>query len=71
MYIGLEAARSLIWRAAHYADSHAVMDNKLARGTKIFSSETANKVVYDAMQIFGGLGYSKGTVVEKCYRIYE
>jgi alkylation response protein AidB-like acyl-CoA dehydrogenase len=68
MYIGLEAARSLMYRTASYADSHPMMDQKLARAVKIFASETANKVVNDALQVFGGSGYSKGTVVEKAYR---
>ena len=68
MYIGLEAIRSLIWRTASYSDTHPQMDQKLARAVKVFGSETANRVVSDALQIFGGSGYSKGTTTEKCYR---
>jgi len=68
MFIGLEAARSLVWRTASYADTHPLMDLKFSRSVKIFATETANRIVSDALQIFGGIGYSKGTVVEKCYR---
>jgi hypothetical protein len=68
MYIGLEAARSLAFRAASHSDTHAVMDLKLARAAKVFASETANRVVYDALQVLGGVGYCKGTLTEKCYR---
>ena len=68
MYIGLESARSFAFRAAAYSDSHKVMDLKLARGVKVFATETANRVVNDALQILGGMGYCKGTMVEKCYR---
>jgi alkylation response protein AidB-like acyl-CoA dehydrogenase len=68
MFIGLEAARSLMYRTASYSDTHPMADQKLARSVKVFASETANKVVSEALQIFGGSGYSKGTVVEKAYR---
>jgi len=68
MYIGLEAARSLMYRAAGYASTHPTMDYRLGRAVKIFASETAQKVVFDALQIFGGAGYSKGMVVEKAHR---
>jgi alkylation response protein AidB-like acyl-CoA dehydrogenase len=68
MFIGLEAARCMAYRAASYSDTHNVMDLKLARAAKVFASETANRVVYDALQVLGGMGYCKGTVTEKCYR---
>jgi len=68
MWIGLETARCLIWRTAVYADQHAVMDMKLARAVKVYCTETANRVVNDALQVFGGAGYMKNTPVEKCYR---
>lgn len=68
MWIGLEAARCLIWRTATYADTHPVMDMKLARAVKIFCTETATKGVSDALQVFGGAGYIKGTLIEKCFR---
>lgn len=68
MYIGLEAARSLAYRAARYSDTHPAMDLKLARAAKVFASETANRVAYDALQILGGVGYCKGTLAEKCTR---
>jgi len=68
MYIGLEAARSFMYRTAAYSDTHEQMDVKLSRAVKVFASETANRVVSDALQVLGGLGYCKGTVAEKCYR---
>jgi alkylation response protein AidB-like acyl-CoA dehydrogenase len=68
MFTGLEAARALVFRTASYSDSHPVMDVKLARAVKIFATETAMKIVYDALQIFGGAGYTKATAVEKAYR---
>ncbi|MCX8126594.1 MAG: acyl-CoA dehydrogenase, partial [Dehalococcoidia bacterium] len=68
MFTGLEAARALTWRTASYSDTHDLMDVKLARAVKIFATETAMNVVNDALQIFGGAGYTKATPVEKAYR---
>ncbi len=68
MFIGLEAARSFMYRVAAYSDTHEQMDVKLSRAVKVFASETAVAVVNDAVQVLGGLGYCKGSVAEKCYR---
>jgi butyryl-CoA dehydrogenase len=35
---------------------------------KVFASEMANKVAYNALQIHGGYGYSKEFPVERYYR---
>lgn len=68
MFIGLEAARSFMYRVAAYSDTHEQMDVKLSRAVKVFASETAVAIVNDAVQVLGGLGYCKGSVAEKCYR---
>jgi hypothetical protein len=68
MFIGLEAARSFMYRTAAYSDAHPQMDVKLSRAVKVFASETANRVTSEALQVLGGLGYCKGSVTEKCYR---
>lgn len=68
MYIGLEAARSFMYRSAAYSDTHDQMDVKLARAVKVFASETANRITSDALQVLGGMGYCKGSVTEKCFR---
>ena len=36
--------------------------------SKIFATEMANRVVYDALQIHGGVGYTKDFEVERLYR---
>ena len=33
---------------------------------KLFASEAAHRVVFDAMRIFGGYGYSPEYLVERC-----
>jgi alkylation response protein AidB-like acyl-CoA dehydrogenase len=68
MYIGLEAARSFMYRTAAHSDTHPQMDVRLSRAVKVFASETANRVTSDALQVLGGMGYCKGSVTEKCYR---
>lgn len=41
---------------------------KEASQAKLFASEMANRVVYNAVQIHGGYGYIKGHKVERLYR---
>ena len=63
----IEAARLLTWRAAQMKDAGR-------RGTaecsmaKLYASEVANYCAYEAVQIFGGYGYSKEYEVERLYR---
>jgi alkylation response protein AidB-like acyl-CoA dehydrogenase len=35
---------------------------------KLFASEAANKIAYQALQIHGGYGYSKEFLIEQLYR---
>ena len=35
---------------------------------KLHASETAMKVTYDAIQIYGGMGYSRESPVERMWR---
>ncbi len=68
----IEAARLLTWRAAWLKDQ-ARHDPKLrytreAAEAKLFASETATFVTHQAMQIFGGYGYSREYDLERHYR---
>ncbi len=67
MAVGIDAARLLTLRAAA----------KLAKGdpltveasmAKLFASQTANRVAYDALQIHGGNGYIREFPVERYFR---
>ena len=67
MAVQVEAARLLAFNAA------AMKDNKerftaAASMAKLFASEMANRVAYQALQIHGGYGYSKEYPVERYYR---
>ena len=35
---------------------------------KNFTTDVADKLTYDAVQLFGGAGYMEGTMVERLYR---
>ena len=67
MEIGIEAARSLLWKAAWQNDT-GKRDPKTASKVKIFASEMALKVTSDAIQLLGGYGLSAEYPVEKYFR---
>ena len=67
MAMQIEAARQLILHAASMKDL-GVPCLKEAAMAKLFASEMAERVVSDAMQVFGGYGYVTGFPVERIYR---
>ena len=70
MSVRLEAARSLIYRAAasQGPDGSPFPDPALAAQAKIFTSEAAIAVVSDALQAHGAAGYSRNNPLERMYR---
>ena len=68
MHWNIEAVRALVWRAACYFDANPQPDLKLAWGAKVMGSDLAVNVTNEALQIHGGYGYTKDTLVEKLYR---
>ena len=67
MAVGIEAARTLMNRAAWLKDQ-GVDHNKEASIAKLFASQVAMRSAADAVQIFGGVGYTKDYPVERFYR---
>lgn len=67
MEIQIQAARQLVWAACKYADTGRV-NKKLVACAKCFAGDTAVKVTTDAVQVFGGNGYSREYPVEKLMR---
>ena len=63
----LRAARFLIYSAAELKENHESYGMEAAMA-KMYASDIAMEVVYDAMQIFGGSGFLKGMDVERAYR---
>lgn len=72
----IEAARLLVYKAAWMIDQ-GERNTKFAAFAKAFAADTAMKVATDAVQVFGGYGYSSEYPVEKLmrdakiYQIYE
>lgn len=67
MDMAIEAARTLVWRAAWYVDQ-GKPNTKLSAIAKCMASDTAMKVTVDAVQVFGGYGYMREYPVEKLMR---
>ncbi|MFQ5946878.1 MAG: acyl-CoA dehydrogenase family protein, partial [Anaerolineae bacterium] len=63
----LEAARLLVHKAAHLRDRGQPFTQEAAMG-KLFASEAAERATRNALQIFGGYGYSREYPVERLYR---
>ncbi len=63
----IQAAEMLIRKSAHLKDTHQSVTTTSAMG-KYYASEIAVQVATDAVQIFGGYGYTKDYPVEKFYR---
>jgi acyl-CoA dehydrogenase len=72
----IEAARLLVWQSA-WAIDNGRRNTKLAAFAKAFAADVVMRVATDAVQIFGGYGYSQEYPVEKLmrdakiYQIYE
>ncbi|HMM22381.1 MAG TPA: acyl-CoA dehydrogenase [Selenomonadales bacterium] len=63
----LDAARLLTYRAAYNKSNH-LSYSKEAAMAKMFASDAAMSITTDAVQIFGGYGYSREYPVERLMR---
>ncbi|MGE0257076.1 MAG: acyl-CoA dehydrogenase family protein [Vicinamibacterales bacterium] len=68
MATDLDAARLLVYRAAHRADTVNGRNTLAAAMAKSFATETAQRIVDDALQLCGGVGLLAGHPVERLYR---
>jgi len=68
MATSIDAAALLVYRAAWTKDRGAENVTREASMAKMFATEAAQKVVDDAVQLFGGAGVVRGSVVERLYR---
>jgi acyl-CoA dehydrogenase len=76
MYQKVETSRLLVWKSAWEADNR--IDPTISASiAKFYSTEAALEVANEALQIFGGYGYTKMFPIEKLlrdarlFRIYE
>jgi len=68
MATGIDAGALLAYRAAWVRDSLKNKNTREAAMAKMFATETAQRVIDDAVQICGGLGVMRGHPVEALYR---
>lgn len=69
MAVRIDAAALLVYRAAWTRDRDpAARITREAAMAKLFATEESQKVIDQAVQIFGGLGVVNGITVEKLYR---
>ena len=64
----LDAARLLVYRSAWTKDMGAERVASESGMAKLFATEAAQRIVDRAVQIHGGLGVTRGSVVERLYR---
>jgi alkylation response protein AidB-like acyl-CoA dehydrogenase len=63
----LEAARLMVYNAARLKDAGQPFAQEAAMA-KLFSSQVADRITSQCVELFGGYGYSKEYPVEKYYR---
>lgn len=67
MAMKVEAARLLVYKAAWLCDQH-IKNTEVASYAKAFAADSCMQITTDAVQIYGGYGYSKEYPVEKLMR---
>lgn len=68
MVTELDAARLLVYRAAFLKDTDPQRSSREASEAKLFATEAAGRIIDSAVQIHGGAGLVRGSVVERLYR---
>jgi alkylation response protein AidB-like acyl-CoA dehydrogenase len=67
MAVDVEAARLLVYNAARLRDAGLPFVTQAAM-SKYFASQVAERVASQAVEVFGGVGFTKDFPVEKLYR---
>ena len=65
--IEIESARLMIWHTAFEIDQGGDPRERVSM-VKVYATETLGRVADRAVQIFGAMGYCKGTPIERIYR---
>jgi acyl-CoA dehydrogenase len=68
MATAIDASALLVYRAAWLRDTGGARITREAAMAKMFATESAQRVIDDAVQIFGAAGVERGHPVERLYR---
>ncbi|MFV0300104.1 MAG: acyl-CoA dehydrogenase family protein [Paracoccus sp. (in: a-proteobacteria)] len=63
----LEASRAFTYRCAARMDAGETIFKEISMA-KNFATDTCDSITHDAVQIFGGMGFMRETLVERLYR---
>jgi acyl-CoA dehydrogenase len=68
MVLDIETSALLIYRSAWVRDVQGRRNSREAAMAKLHATDSAQSVIDKAVQMFGGLGVTKGCIVERLYR---
>ncbi|MBI3056681.1 MAG: acyl-CoA dehydrogenase family protein [Betaproteobacteria bacterium] len=68
MAVEVDAAALLVYRAAWTKDTQERRVTRESAMAKLYATEAAQRVIDSAVQLFGGLGVTVGSTVERLYR---
>ncbi len=68
MAMGIDASALLVYRSAWAKDCYQERVTREAAMAKLFATETAQKIIDQAVQLFGGAGVVSGNIAETLYR---
>jgi acyl-CoA dehydrogenase len=68
MVLDVETSALLVYRAAWLRDVKGARNSREAALAKLHATESAQSVIDKAVQMFGGLGVTRGVPVERLYR---
>lgn len=68
MALAIDAAALLVYRAAWVKDTTGARISREASMAKLYATEEAQRVIDGAVQLFGGLGVTRGHIAERLYR---
>lgn len=64
----IDASALLVYRSAWAKDCHQDRVTREAAMAKLYSTEAAQRIIDQALQLYGGKGVTKGNMVESLYR---
>lgn len=66
--VAIDACRLLVYRAARLQASRIGFKSAEGSQAKLFAGEMVRDVTISALQVAGGLGFTKNLIIERCYR---
>ena len=68
MAVKIDASALLVFRSAWVKDVQRIRVTRESSMAKLYATESAQEVIDEAVQIFGGMGVVSGVIVERLYR---